>query len=456
MKQPLSHYLERYAEPEGLIAKAEKERFGFALVIPARNETPDFLAGYDAALRGAPGSVLLIVVVNTSEAEPESAANNLKLIQALISLGDCTPVGSVPGSSELRVHFWRGGYLGHGLLVVDRTRHPLPKHGGAGLARKIGADIALALFAEGKLDSRFMLHTDADATLPEDYFRFASPSPVEALHFGFTHVEAAHAVSPDVYLATLKYECQIRYHVLGMRHAGSSYAWHSLGSCLAVSAEAYAAVRGFPKRQAGEDFYLLDKIKKLRHPRDERGPTVVELEAPVIRLAARTSERAPFGTGPAVKRLLLEVPVFTDPRCYAALHKTLLGFQRFAETRTLEDLGWAWQHKLNTTPQHPDEFRAVKQIWSRLGVFAMLSNALNQSKTAADLYARIDSWFDGLKSLRFLHAVRDELYPAVPYAQALAQAPFTNAVNVGIGGNWTERDRWEQIRSALVRCRHAS
>ena len=51
--------------------------------------------------------------------------------------------------------------------------------------------------------------------------------------------------------------------MLGLGFAGSPYAYHSVGSTLAVRAEAYAIVRGVPKRAAGEDFYLLDKLAKV-------------------------------------------------------------------------------------------------------------------------------------------------------------------------------------------------
>ena len=44
------------------------------------------------------------------------------------------------------------------------------------------------------------------------------------------------------------------YYVAGLAMAGSGYAHHSLGSTIAVHAKSYAAVRGYPKRSAGEDF----------------------------------------------------------------------------------------------------------------------------------------------------------------------------------------------------------
>ena len=49
-----------------------------------------------------------------------------------------------------------------------------------------------------------------------------------------------------------------------MKYARSPYAFHTIGSTMAVSANHYAKVRGFPKREAGEDFYLLNKLAKVK------------------------------------------------------------------------------------------------------------------------------------------------------------------------------------------------
>ena len=63
--------------------------------------------------------------------------------------------------------------------------------------------------------------------------------------------------------ATVMYEISLRYYVLGLAAARSSYAYQSIGSTLCVDAPAYLSVRGFPKRAVGEDFYLLDKLAKV-------------------------------------------------------------------------------------------------------------------------------------------------------------------------------------------------
>src|SRR5690606_38208576 len=140
------------------------------------------------------------------------------------------------------------------LLVVDRVSEGRTlAHGeGVGTARRAGADLALGLYALGGVKRAWIHNTDADVRLPRDYFEnlpkdgkvVASLAP-----FGHTEVVGDEALN----LATLRYELHLRWYVQGLRHAGSSRAHHSVGSTISVRPQAYAAVRGFPRRTAGED-----------------------------------------------------------------------------------------------------------------------------------------------------------------------------------------------------------
>ncbi len=85
-------------------------------------------------------------------------------------------------------------------------------------------------------------------------------------------------------------------------------------------------MRGFPKREAGEDFYLLNKLAKVG--------TVLELaEGPdneAIRIESRRSDRVPFGTGAAVNRITaLADPLgefrFYDPSVFELLKAVAAG-----------------------------------------------------------------------------------------------------------------------------------
>lgn len=90
-----------------------------------------------------------------------------------------------------------------------------------------------------------------------------------------------------------RYEYRLHYWVTCLQRAGSAYAFATLGSVMQLSLPHYAAVRGFPKRNGGEDFYLLNKLNKVGVVQS------VHTRSPVI-LSSRRSHRVPFGTGPGV------------------------------------------------------------------------------------------------------------------------------------------------------------
>src|SRR5690606_4816987 len=81
---------------------------------------------------------LLVVVINQPDHLPDDA--------------DTAALWTALGGGEHPWHYRREGV--HGLLLVDRFRagRRIPKHQGVGLARKIGADIALALIAERRIE----------------------------------------------------------------------------------------------------------------------------------------------------------------------------------------------------------------------------------------------------------------------------------------------------------------
>src|SRR5260370_15593309 len=97
-----------------------------------------------------------------------------------------------------------------------------------------------------------------------------------------------------------RYELFLRSYVLGLADAGSPYAFHTLGSTVAVHTLAYAKVRGFPRRAAGEDFYLLNKLAKVG--------SIAQLDGAPLIIRGRRSHRLPFGTGAALNHILPGAP----------------------------------------------------------------------------------------------------------------------------------------------------
>ena len=248
MDTSTDHYLSRYAESEVAYLDRDFQPCGHVLVIPAMNESSRLLDQLDALWAGGDGE-LVILVIN----RPSTANLDLRLPQALR-----TRYRALSGNGPLQ-WFCPGGH--NLLLEVDRYSDGqcLSPRQGVGLARKIGCDIACRLIHEGKVASPWIFSSDADVSWPEHYFTAADPiSGASALVYPFFHEGSEGAAA----LAIQLYEFSLHYYVLGLARAGSSYAHHSLGSALAADYRHYAQVRGFPRRRAGEDFYLLNKLAK--------------------------------------------------------------------------------------------------------------------------------------------------------------------------------------------------
>ena len=402
----LDKYLRLYAEPEirQLDSFPCETSYQNVLVIPAYLENSDFLHRLERHLPESTGKILLVLVSNHPQGLPHSEQEKaLSAHQDLLN--------------TLGRHTWDHGQLAlfrrklYDILWVDRTgQHALPKDQAVGLARKTGADLALSLIQKTLILSPWIMSTDADAFLPPDYFSINPGDNTSALAYPFVHLCHDTALGR----ATQMYELSIKHYVKGLSYAGSDYAFSTLGSCLAVHAEYYAQVRGFPKRSAGEDFYLLNKLAKLG--KIEQGEHL-----PLIKICARASERVPFGTGPAVKKLLNSPdihrePLFYNPDIFVELKQVLV--------------------ELRKQPKQLEEICLSKDslsVLSSLGIEGALDHAQRQKLTGRQYDRHIKGWFDGFKTLKFVHGLRDtldkdskSLYPNLSYKDLidLDSCPF--------------------------------
>lgn len=419
MTPAIEKYLARYAEPEAQLAERLGGSYASALVVPVLAESQRVLAGFEAAFRGAQGRGLLILVVNASaDASREHRAANELLLTELANRPGRRVLASSPPATLL-------AEATHDLLVVDRSSDGfcLASKEGVGRARRIGCDIALALAFRGALTARGVGCTDADATLPAEYFSAAEqalPGRAAAL-FPFRHQPSGDVRLDD---ATEAYELSIRYYVLGLAHAGSPYAFHTVGSTLYLDLVRYASVRGFGNRQAGEDFYLLNKVVKVAPIR--------RLHEPTIDIQSRRSTRVPFGTGPGVTRLLERRAQGEDLLLYApsgfeALRAWLSTLDEFAK-----DPGLRIDQGPLLTLQPADRSIALDYL-ETINAPAQLALAAEKTRSPEQLRLRLHTWFDGFKSLKFIHAWRAAGHADLPSEEALAKAPFVSGAATSIG-----------------------
>jgi hypothetical protein len=364
----MHRYLARYAQPEAAAAAdLDTGHHANVLVIPCYDEASDFL---DDLLPTGVRDLLVIVVVNAPDNSPADArGRTLNLLETLRAGSASLPLAVVPFSQASNVH----------LLVIDRVTGDrlIPRRQGVGLARKIGADCALALLAAGRIHSKWIHATDADVSLPDDYLDAPRPGSGTVL-FPFRHT------SPDAALqqrANL-YELHLGYYVNRLASAGSPYAFHTLGSAMAMHGQAYAKVRGYPRRNAGEDFYLLNKLAKV--------DPIHRLAAPEIVIHARRSQRVPFGTGPALANIPDRPEAYLS---YAAASFELLREVLHGMAGVVAGGSWSAS-------------RSTDAVLAELGFFEALQAAQRQQRRPDTLRKALHQWFDGFRTLRFIHECR--------------------------------------------------
>lgn len=369
-----SQYLTKYAEPEANLAPSLPEVFQNVLVIPAYRES---ISEVEASFSKLTDLLVILVVNSPDPIDPASKQllADIKLSWQPLSTRHCyqTPNGTI-------------------VYVVDRVTRPIPAKEGVGRARKIGADLAAHFIAEQRITSNWIHLTDADAVLPEDYLD-RSMADKESSATAFRLYGFRHDFDND--LAAALYEFSLIYYPLGLAYAGSPYGFPTIGSTIACHVDAYIKVRGFPPRAAGEDFYLLNKLRKIGR---------FYFDPAQIQLSSRRSERVPFGTGPALKKIdELPDPLaaqFYHPQVFQLL-KEFLGVLHMSQS--VHDLEKLFSNEI------------AQQFVTEQKLLPLLARQQKQSEAVYHKF--VNDWFDGFKTLKFIHLAREQAYPSVTFPE---------------------------------------
>ena len=248
------------------------------------------------------------------------------------------------------------------------------------------------------------------------------PDKTAACLYPFAHDAPDEAHAPHIEA----YEASLRYYVLGLAYAGSPYAFHTVGSTLAVNARVYIQVHGFPKRQAGEDFYLLNKLAKIG--------AIERLDRQPIRLSGRASKRVPFGTGPSV---LASIRGGGDPWQRAVYHPTTFTVLRivFDQLRQAVDRCDGEHAKLagrieGVISRETGNAKLGERASARLlrdRTIDVTCRASRERKQGTDRLRAVHTHFDAFRTLKLVHDLRDHVLGTWPLQNALQNAPFLHA-----------------------------
>ncbi len=197
---------------------------------------------------------------------------------------------------------------GHGrsLHVIDRSSRGKGWEGkgqGVGMARKLLMDrIAQETLAASKKQGVYpndgkqdlIVSLDADTTFEPAYLQsvarlFQTHPTAIALSNPYYHRLSG---EEDLDRAMLRYEIYMRHYAINMWRIGSPYSFTALGSAITLPVRHYLRIGGMTAKKSGEDFYLLQKLRKTGW--------IMNYNAEKVFPGNRYSDRVFFGTGPAL------------------------------------------------------------------------------------------------------------------------------------------------------------
>ena len=412
----ISAYLNKRASNTWLIENDYKKYFQKIIVVPSIAESENLPALINSLEQNDELELLntlLLIVVNNSVSSTEEVKNdNHKTIDYLKNI-----------KSRVNISF---------IDVCKAGKEMDDKNGGVGLARKIGMDLALTKFDYYSLNKKIMICTDADCIV-EPYYLTKISQEFNRNNYEAAVVNFAHDINGDdeETKAVICYEIFLRYYVLGLNFAKSDYAFHTIGSTMLCTPEAYVKVEGMNKRKAAEDFYFLEKLAKI-YP-------IGELKSTFVYPSKRSSWRVPFGTGRSVDRYLSnsrDEYLLYDPKSFIILKTWLEVF--FNSSLGQPELVLGSSRSIDTNEEIPKQVRndriinqssllkISKNIHPALSDFLtqqdfenFISKVLLKNKNPNEIEKQKHFWFDAFRTLKLIHYLRDETYPNINMFDAI-------------------------------------
>ncbi len=232
-----------------------------------------------------PGAVEILVLVNAPVHTPEDIlAANRRSYNQLLYLAEKYNSGS--------------------FKIIPLYTDSLPaKHTGAGIPRKLLMDEAVRRFCAIGKENGVIISLDADCLVEQNYLQaiaeaFSSDKDLCTATIEFHHPVEHLSPADPLRQAMGSYEAYLRYYRAALEYCGFPYPYYTIGSAMAFRVSIYTRAGGMGKQAAGEDFYFLQKafpLGKTKH-----------IDTTKVYPAARLSDRVPFGTGPAIEKMLSE------------------------------------------------------------------------------------------------------------------------------------------------------
>lgn len=403
------NYFTRFGFCDRQIAAAPHPHLGLVAVIPCFNE-PDLIGALDSLWAcERPGCAMEVIVAVNCPAGSSPAIR----AQNELTLREGADWASDHRDPRFRLH----------LLHFPELS---PKQAGVGLARKIGMDEAARRFDDLHSPEGIITGYDADCRCARNYLvaleqLFAQHATCPGCSVYFEHPLDG-PLEPRIYEAVAAYELHLRYYLQALRFAGFPFAHHTIGSCMAVRTGIYKKQGGMNRRQAGEDFYFLQKIIPLGG--------FVDLTTTTVFPSPRLSERVPFGTGKAIRDYLERGFLATYPlRAILDLKVLFDGLPALyrAEVSSSEEIA-------RSLPE------ALRGYLGKKSFTDTLREIRGNTAGEAAFRKRFFNWFNAFQIMKFVHDARDRFYAPARVEKEAGELLDLISARDGTGAGASTRD----------------
>lgn len=196
-------------------------------------------------------------------------------------------------NNQKTIRWIQNRHFPYSIRLIDKSSEGCgwdSKNFGVGWARKVLFDTIMQCAS----DEDVIISMDADTVFNEKYFESIADNFEKHVGQAAVSVPYFHPLNDDdkANRAILRYEIYMRNCLLNLMRIGSPYSFTAIGSAIAVNAKALRKIGGITPMKSGEDFYLLQKLRKMA--------PVSLWNDEIVYPAARFSDRVFFGTGPAL------------------------------------------------------------------------------------------------------------------------------------------------------------
>jgi hypothetical protein len=397
-----SAWLNERALYPGFITEAPDKNTGIIVVVPSLDE---------------PGITLLLDSLAEC-GEPECRTEVIIVINAPADAGVETIAGN--DLTKRNIESWKTQHTGcfFRLFVISADTTHFSKWG-VGMARKTGMDEAVRRFSLIDDPEGAIVCLDADCRVKANYFtalfnELYREKERKACSIYFEHPFAGIEFSQSVYKYIALYELHLRYYLRALVYTGFPDAFHTVGSSMAVKALQYVKTGGMNRKQAGEDFYFIQKLVA--------SGGYFSLNTTTVFPSPRISSRVPFGTGASIGKL-------TSGNSPALLSYNIKAFEELRTCFSLADQIYRADDcdKAFLYGRLPEGLRSFtdEEEWVE-----KIREIRNNTSGYESFRKRFFGWFNMFRIVKYLNHVHNGFFEKIPVEESAAELLHITGVKV--------------------------